>query len=298
MEVKIVGIGEIVVDLLYPHNLASLENEVFVPSVGGSVTNFIIYLSLLNEPCALIGKIGKDFWGNFVMEKLSACPTLNLSGVVIDPNNPTTIVLVSNSTSSTPHFFPYRYADKFLLKQEINWSIIKEAQLIHTSGFALSRNPLRETILEVIKSAHNLGKLISIDFNYCPKSWKQKKEALELLKELKPLTTYFKISQESASHLLGNYTREELINEIMQIGFPVTLFSMGKDGVIGRKEEECFYTIPPPVDKIKDTIGAGDAFWAGFIWGQLKKQDITNSLSTANKLANKILNYIGSFPSS
>jgi fructokinase len=48
-----------------------------------------------------------------------------------------------------------------------------------------------------------------------------------------------------------------------------------------------------PVTDIKDATGAGDAFWTGFLYGQLQHKNFEETLLIAQKLAVLKLQYLG-----
>jgi fructokinase len=50
------------------------------------------------------------------------------------------------------------------------------------------------------------------------------------------------------------------------------------------------------IDVIKDTTGAGDAFWTGFLYAQIQKYSLEESLTIAQKLAAIKLQNVGRLP--
>ena len=50
------------------------------------------------------------------------------------------------------------------------------------------------------------------------------------------------------------------------------------------------------IQEIKDTTGAGDAFWTGFLFAQLNKKDLPESISIAQRLASIKLQNVGRLP--
>jgi hypothetical protein len=81
------------------------------------------------------------------------------------PNHQTSIVLVGKSTA-TPDFIAYRNADTQICP--IDDYLIESSALLHTTAFALSKEPAKSNILEAFSKAYRSGKYISIDWNYAP----------------------------------------------------------------------------------------------------------------------------------
>jgi fructokinase len=50
------------------------------------------------------------------------------------------------------------------------------------------------------------------------------------------------------------------------------------------------------VDDIKDTTGAGDAFWTGFLYAQLWNKNLEETITIAQKLAVLKLQNVGRLP--
>ena len=51
-----------------------------------------------------------------------------------------------------------------------------------------------------------------------------------------------------------------------------------------------------PVKEIKDATGAGDAFWTGFLYAQLHKRTLNESITIAQKLTGIKLQNVGRLP--
>ena len=61
-------------------------------------------------------------------------------------------------------------------------------------------------------------------------------------------------------------------------------------------QEGLFFQEAEFIQEVKDTTGAGDAFWTGFLYAQIKNKNIKKSISIAQKLASLKLQSVGKLP--
>jgi fructokinase len=66
--------------------------------------------------------------------------------------------------------------------------------------------------------------------------------------------------------------------------------------VVSDAKDGLLYQEAIVLDEIKDTTGAGDAFWTGFLYSQLHEYDLATSITIAQKLAAIKLQNIGILP--
>jgi fructokinase len=137
--------------------------------LGGSPTNVAVNASRLGLNAVLVASCGQDGLGDYVIRKLKA-NHINISCVGKSETVPTSVIFVSKSTE-TPDFIPYRQADCEIFESQLPDEVIAEAKIFHTTCFALSKNPARQTILNRAQKAKELGLQLSIDINFF--KWKR-----------------------------------------------------------------------------------------------------------------------------
>jgi fructokinase len=57
-----------------------------------------------------------------------------------------------------------------------------------------------------------------------------------------------------------------------------------------------FFKKAIPIEEVKDTTGAGDAFWTGFLYAQLHQKSLEATMTGAQKLAAIKLQNVGRLP--
>src|SRR5579859_1854346 len=136
---------------------------------GGEAMNVALNISRLGGAAAVVASIGEDAFGVFIHHHLQAAG-VETTYVRTSPQAPTTLGVVTRQ-SAHPDFAIYRGADMYLHPTDMPFARLSSISLVHTSAFALSREPASSSIVEFIQQAHEAGCMISFDPNYHPSLW-------------------------------------------------------------------------------------------------------------------------------
>lgn len=102
---------------------------------------------------------------------------------------------------------------------EVDETAIERARVIHASTFALSREPCRSAVSEAFRLARKHDKIISLDPNYSPVIWPDRREALEVLDEMLSYAHLSKPSLDDARRIFGSDREpEEYVAGVMGSG--------------------------------------------------------------------------------
>ncbi|MFA9186982.1 carbohydrate kinase family protein [Flavobacterium sp. FBOR7N2.3] len=295
--IDIICIGELLIDFIGNEiNLPISKIENYHRFLGGSPTNVAINGAKLGLKTALVATCGKDGLGDFMVEELTENHVIT-SYIKKTEQQPSSVIFVSKS-SETPEFIPYRQADYHIENSQVPDKLLESAKIFHTTCFALSKNPARETILEKAKKAHQLGLQTSIDLNYSEKIWPNRAEAKEVLAEYLATNPLVKLSDDDCFRLFNETKADDYIFDYFhKLGAATICLTKGKNGVVlsdsklGTIKEKALF-----VENIKDTTGAGDAFWTGFLYGKLNKKESLECVNIAQKLASIKLQHLGQLP--
>lgn len=295
--IDILSVGEILIDFI-GHQAESglLSTTDYKRYLGGSPTNVAVNTTRLGLQVKLISSIGDDGLGKFVLEELDK-RGLDKLGVAVLDGFPTSIILVSKTTQ-TPDFLAYREADKEIYEAQIPDEWLSQARIFHTTCFALSKNPARQTILDKAKKANSLGCKLSIDLNYAPKIWPDRKEAHRIVRAYCAYNPLLKLSEDDINRYFGReITHAAAFDYFHQAGVDWVCLTLGSKGVkLSRKGFPIIQEKAVPVENIVDATGAGDAFWSGFLFAFLQDKSPETCIRTALKLASIKLQSIGGLP--
>jgi len=290
MKLDVLAIGELLADVISEQYVTSLkEASTFRVFQGGSPANVCANLKWMGDNAVIVSCVGDDSIGDLVLEFVRKSG-LTSQFIGRSKTHPTSIVVVGRS-KGTPDFVAYRMADTQI--GPIETTLIEQSAIIHSCAFALSRNPARQNILDAFDYAVTMGKTISVDWNFAPAIWGYDgKDIFQRITAMRPL---LKMSLDDVCRYWErDVSTEEAKNLLTSITATVTCLTCGKDGVWFKEHSVPGWRFLPavPVDAVKDTTGAGDAFWSGFLHGYLKQQEtsfcIQNGLNIAAQKIQKV----------
>lgn len=291
----ILAIGETLVDFISESETNYLrEAQVFRKFLGGSPANIAVNIAKLGGRSAILSKVGIGAFGQFLKSELRR-QGVNTDYLIMDHRVHTSFIFIARSTG-TPDFEPSRNGDYMLEEKEVDPEAIKRARVIHSSAFALSREPCRSAIKEAFRLAKENKKIISLDPNYSPVIWPDQREAQAVLEEMLAFASFTKPSLDDASRIFGEgYQPEEYIQEFHRMGPPVVIFTMGREGTLVSTGESILH-VPARRIEVVDVTGAGDSFWAGFLVALLDGNPVNKCVLFAREIAEIKLTTIGPLP--
>lgn len=295
--IDILCIGEVLIDFIGHEMNTSIEkSKDYHRFLGGSPTNVAVNASRIGLKSMLVASCGNDGLGDYIFRKLKS-NQIDVASIKKIDTEPTSIILVSKSTQ-TPDFIPFRQADCHITMDQLPDELIDKAKIFHTTCFALSKDPARKTILNRAKKAKELGLQLSIDLNFSERIWPNREEAEKVIKDYLLNDPLLKISEDDCYRFFNTIHSEEFIFDYFHnLGVTTICLTKGKNGVVVSDiNQGLFFQEAIQIDEVKDTTGAGDAFWTGFLYAQIKGKDIENSISIAQKLASIKLQNIGKLP--
>ncbi len=294
--IDIICVGEVIIDFI-GHELSSIEKTInFQRFLGGSPTNVAVNATRLGLNVALVATGGNDGLGDFIIHNLES-NNVNTTYFRKSLSQPSSVIFVSKS-KETPEFIPFRHADSEILDEQLPDELLANAKIFHTTCFALSKEPARATILNSAKKAKVFGLQLSIDINFSEKIWENRNEAFATLKEYLALDPLVKLSDDDCFRLFEETKSDAFIFDYFHnLGVSTVCLTKGKDGVkLSDKKQGEFFQEALQLEEIKDVTGAGDAFWAGFLFAILKNMNFEECITIAQKLASIKLQNIGSLP--
>jgi len=187
---------------------------------------------------------------------------IDVSGVTYDSSVKTGLSIIL-TIGSDRAILTYQGSIPTLNINEIDFSILERSKHLHLGSYFLLDN-LRPDIPRLFGQAKEMELTVSLDTNYDPQEkWDGKlKEALKFVDILLPNETEIKA-----------IASEEEINaaiEKLSLRVPMLGIKLGRDGaILKRQRNEPVHSNALSVSVV-DTVGAGDSFDAGFIYGYLK----------------------------
>ncbi len=293
-KIDVACVGIVVVDILSsilpklpdPGELISVE-EIYLAS-GGCAPNTAVSLSKLGAKAGVIGKAGKDVFGDFIIDYLKQknVDTSLISRSEISGTSKTIILLTENEDRRFIHNFGAN-AD-FSLK-DIDFDYISQAKVLYVGGYLDLPKLNQNSLIKLFKFAKEKGIVTFLDVVVAHPS----PDLINECKDAFLYTDYFLPNQDEARILTGKENPKEQAETFLKYNPKMTtVITMGKDGALLRTEKQVIHAKSYKV-KVVDPSGGGDAFDAGFIFGILKGWDLEKTLRFASAVGASAVTAIG-----
>lgn len=257
-------IGEALIDLTQTG-----VNEMGVPQLdanpGGAPANLAVAASRLGASAGFAGCVGDDPFGRYLRRTLEE-NGVDVTGVRMDPEHPTTLAVVAVDGQGERDFSFYRSccADLTLREEDIPDALIKQSRLIHFGSVSLTAEPSRSATLETVRRAKSLGKTVTYDPNYRERLWPGQEEAIARMREPLALVDVLKVSEEELPLLSGANALDAGTALLAGLGISLVIVTLGEQGAFYRWGA-CTGRLPGVPCVVGDTNGAGDTFFGAVL---------------------------------
>jgi len=233
--------------------------------IGGSESNVAIGVQRLGGNAVWCGRVGADSLGQLVRREIRA------EGVTVriteDPAAPTGLMLKERRTVATQKvsYYRARSAGSRLSSVDLDPLLIAGASVLHVSGItpALSGSAAA-AVRQAMEMAREQGVTVSFDLNYRANLWTAA-AAGQSYRELIPLADVVFAGDEEAALAVGSAEDPvELAKRLANLGPAQAVIKLGSEGAVACIDGEMFHQAAVPVQPV-DTVGAGDAFVAGYL---------------------------------
>ncbi|SDI39835.1 2-dehydro-3-deoxygluconokinase [Arthrobacter subterraneus] len=249
--------------------------------IGGAESNVAIALKRLGVPTAWIGRIGNDSFGQLIERELRAEGLSVLA--VLDESAPTGIMVKERRTPGTIRVAYYRNdsAGSRLCRDDIPADLFPQARLLHLTGItpALSASAA-DAVQYAIDCARSANVAVSFDLNYRSSLWSADTARSAYLALISQSDIVFAGDDEAAIAVERNDDPLLLAERIVQLGPSQAVIKLGAAGCAALVDGERHHQPAIPVQAV-DTVGAGDAFVAGYLSELLAGENVPQRLLTA-----------------
>lgn len=236
-------------------------------TIGSSSVIFACGAARLGLKVAFIGKCGDDTFGRFMLDQMQS-HHVDIGSVIVAEGGSTGLsVILNRGVDRAILTHPGLVAD--LQAEDIADGLLAQARHLHVASYFL-QTKLQAGLPSLFKRARALGLTTSLDTNYDPS------ERWAGFDELLSLTNVFLPNEAEAKSLTGAENVHEAASRL-KVKVEALAIKLGKDGALGISESQKIQMESIPV-KVVDTVGAGDSFDAGFIYGYLNGWQLEKSL--------------------
>ena len=257
---KIIGIGETIMDIIFK------DGQPVAAVPGGSVFNGIISLGRMGLNVTMITETGSDRVGD-VIERFMNDNGVDTKSVCRYSNGRSAISLAwLNEQNDAEYSF---YKDYPNARLDVEWPDIQPDDIIMMGSYFVLNPVLRSKVEEFLQYARQRGALIYYDFNYRSS---HKGESVKLYSSIIENLDYADIvrgSTEDFDNIFGTTDAESIYQSEVKFHCDQLICTDG-GGKVTLTTPHCELSIPVSPIKTVSTIGAGDNFNAGVVYGLVR----------------------------
>lgn len=260
-EYDVIALGELLVDFNALHS-NDFDSVVYESNPGGAPCNVLAMLSNLQKRTAFIGKVGDDFLGHALQQRIVRMG-ISTEGLSKDKKRNTTLAFL-NDSKTYPHqylFYRNRTADMNLDEGDVDADMLSRTRIFHFGSLSFTHKRCRKATRKAIKAAKSKHRLISFDPNYRPVLWPGEEEARKWMLYGCSVCDILKVEASELAFITQQTTIQNGV-DFLQKHYSIFLILVtsgeaGSQAFMGSRKvyQEAFLT-----NRTIDTTGAGDTF--------------------------------------
>ncbi len=280
---EILTVGRISIDLYCGQLGANWYGaKSFEKAVGGSPTNVAIAAARLGRSSAVYTKVGSDPFGEVVVQELRDFGVdVDYVGIESDGVTPLAFAVLDPPEEPQLHFRrPAPVPDLQLRGGELDPEVTMEVPVLWISGGALSIDPSRSTVLEMLR-ARGRARHTILDLDYRPTFWSSRQEAKSVIGAAVQHASVAVGNREECTVAVGSDDPREAAHRLLERGVAWAIVKLGGEGVL-LVSVEGEHLIPPAPIQVLCGLGAGDAFGGALCHGLLSGWAPERAVAFAN----------------
>ncbi|WP_455540482.1 carbohydrate kinase family protein [Prevotella fusca] len=258
---KVIGIGETVLDIIFK------DNKPVEAVPGGSTFNAITSLGRCGINASFISEAGNDHVGKYIIDFLKS-NGVNADNVTTFPDSKSPVSLAFlNEKNDAEYIF---YKDHPHDQLDFTFPDIQPDDIVLFGSFYAVNPVIRPQVVGLLDYARSHGAIIYYDVNFRPA---HKDEVIKVTPNLIENLDYADIVRGSHEDFVTLYKKEDadkVYNAEISFYCKQFIYTQGNQPVEVRSGRDLKKSYPVLDTNVVSTIGAGDNFNAGFIFGMLK----------------------------
>jgi 2-dehydro-3-deoxygluconokinase len=257
----------------------------FTKALAGAEANVAIGLSRLGHTVKYITRLGNDPFGKYIYEKLLE-ENIDVSSIKFTDEYPTGFMIKSKTSEGDPDIFYFRRgsAASHVTPDDIDCDV-SQLKHIHITGItaALSNDTL-DTLYRMIQIGKENGIRISFDPNIRKSLWKSEDEMVSTLNDIAFKCDIVMPGIKEGFILTGSENPDDIADYYLNKGVKTVIIKIGDKGAYVKTKDESFTVSGYKVEKVVDTVGAGDGFATGVISGLLEGLTLKDAVKRGNAI--------------
>jgi 5-dehydro-2-deoxygluconokinase len=256
----------------------------FARSLGGSSANMAVGLARLGARVGIVGCLGTDALSDFLLDFLNAEKVDTRHVNRAEGHLPSLALTEVTPPDRFPQVFYRRDpADTQVDLAEEALDYIASARMFITNGTSLCASPSRESTYLALERAKSAGARVVLDIDYRSMSWRKPREAGLAVRLALPFVDVLIGNEPELRLTAAAETTAEAV-EKLKCSVPMLVSKLGDKGTRVWTGPDSVFLEPYKVEVVS-TIGAGDGFASGFLYGLLKGMPVLDCLHYGNAAA-------------
>lgn len=280
----VVTFGEAML-LLVADTPGPLESvNTFHKRMAGAETNVAIGLARLGTAVGWCSRLGTDSVGRYLSAQLRA-EGVDCSRLVCDPQQRTGSMFKGKTADGSDPPVEYHRrgsAASTMGPEDIDVDWLLSARHLHVTGVLAALSPstldLSRRSMQLMRSA---GKTISFDPNLRPALWESPQVMRSTINDLAAAADWVMPGLAEGELLTGETTPQGIAGFYRRQGASLVVVKLGAEGAYFDSKAGCGHVPAHPVEKVVDTVGAGDGFAAGLISALLEGRTVAQAVQRA-----------------
>jgi 2-dehydro-3-deoxygluconokinase len=266
----------------------------FERKIGGAELNLILGCARLGLKTGWISRLGKDEFGRHIVNTMLG-EGVDLKEVKLVEGFSTSLNFKEVHASGAGRTFYYRDSSPTitLTPDSLPVEYIKQAKVLHVTGvFPAIHEQNRKVILRAMQIAKENGVKVSFDPNIRLRLWSIEEAKKTILSYL-PYVDILLTGREELGWIFESNSQDELISSLSSFVFEHVILKDGENGSFALVDNKWIHQSVVKVKNVVDTVGAGDGFDAGFLYGYINGWNLEKSLEIANAIGAMVVQVSG-----
>lgn len=256
----------------------------YTMAVAGAEFNVAVGLARLEQPVTYLTRLGNDPFGKRIVKVLGD-NGIGSEFVSYSAERSTGFMLKGKVSVGDPEIFYFRKgsAASTLSKEDVDRVDFSGYGYLHLTGIlpALSETT-RAASFYLIEKARKNGLTVSFDPNLRPQLWPDQQTMVKTVNELAGLADYVFPGEAEGEVLCGTRDPEQIGRFYLNLGAKAVVTKVGSKGAYLMTAEGGEMVPGFKVEKVVDTVGAGDGFAAGILSALMEGKELREAVRRGN----------------
>jgi len=295
-DLDVITVGEAMALLMACEPLPLEQVARFERATAGAELNVSVGLARLGFQVGYISRLGADSLGRNLLAFMKA-EGIDLRHVQTDGRYPTGFMLKSMALDGSDpqiEYFRRGSAASHMSLNDMPAEVVREARLLHLTGIspALSGTCL-DLVFGLAGQARRAGRLVSFDPNLRPRLWPSQAAMVATLNELAEQADLVLPGLAEGKLLTGCRHAEGIADFYLARGASQVVVKLGPEGAYYASASERGIAPGRRVERVVDTVGAGDGFAVGVISALLDGLPLSAAAARGNAVGARVVRFRG-----